>query len=78
MTISFEDMPITFCDGCGEIKDAGHVNTNLIEGGWSLDITSFGYYEGYTDEFEEKRRFKMCKDCIEKLLDLFPNMKNWL
>lgn len=65
-------MKTVICTACGKLVPAELVNDHLPDNGWSLDFSNFGYYGGFTDEFNETPRWKLCHDCVVKLLALFP------
>jgi hypothetical protein len=68
------------CDACQEMVQAEPLNTGWADGGWILDVDSFGYYGGFHDALPEQatRLFIMCQGCVEKIMSLFPAMTDWV
>ena len=60
------------CHGCGNMAPH-HSQEDSPDNGWSFDINTFGYYGGFTDNYDfETETVRLCHDCVLKFLDTFP------
>jgi len=66
------------CDACEEMVQVESCNTNWADGGWIMDVDSFGYYGGFHDPIKQTRLFIMCQGCVEKMVSLFPTITDWI
>jgi len=50
-----------------------HTHKDLPNNGWTFDINDFGYYSGFTDQFDEGPiKVRICHECVNKFLETFP------
>ena len=60
------------CSGCGNMAPH-HTQENSPDNGWSFDINTFGYYGGFTDNYDfPATHVTLCHDCVLKMLNMFP------
>lgn len=60
------------CHGCGSMAPH-HTHKDLPNNGWTFDINDFGYYSGFTDQFDEGPiKVRICHECVNKFLETFP------
>lgn len=83
ITDLLEELPFAKCDGCGRSMPATQ-QKNYPDNGWALPYEEFGYYGGFTDNIsvllssEPSKLIVLCHDCVIKILDALPLLKEFL
>lgn len=65
------------CSACGKDVPVESLNEHFPDKGWVINASDIGYYGGFSDNIEyvlgeETLLWKVCHDCVVKLLQTFP------
>lgn len=69
------------CAGCDTVVPTASCQSNLPEAGIIFPFANLGYYDGFSDDCEERPdeewegKFPMCHDCTVKILDAVPALQ---